>query len=217
MSTAATPTLVHYHAPNTRSSTIRWLLEELGAPHEQHVVDFERNEQREPAYLAVNPMGKVPAIRHNGVLVTELGAICTYLADAFPAAGLAPPIGDPDRGPYLRWMFFYGNCVEPAIVDKALKREPGRPSMMPYGDFETTVETLAVALRPGPFLLGSRFTAADVLMGSGVTWTTMFGLLPKLPEFDAYIAAVTARPANQRATAADQKLAEALKSRPATT
>lgn len=217
MTTAGPAGLIHYHAPNTRSATIRWLIEELGAPHQQHVVDFARNEQRTPAYLAVNPMGKVPAIRHDGVLVTELGAICTYLADAFPAAGLAPAIGDPDRGTYLRWMFFYGNCLEPAIVDKALKREPGQQSMMPYGDFETTVETLAAALRPGPFLLGRRFSAADVLMGSGVSWTTMFGLLPKRPEFDAYIAAVADRPAHKRATAADQKLAEALKARPAST
>ena len=113
-----------FHAPNSRSGGTRVLLEELGADYELHVLDLKTGTQRAPAYLAVNPMGKVPAIRHGDALVTEQGAVYLYLADLYPEAGLAPPIGDPLRGPFLRWLFFYGSCFEPALIDKSMKREP---------------------------------------------------------------------------------------------
>lgn len=139
-----------YHSPNTRSSGTLTLLEELGMPYELKVLDMKAGEQRQPPYLAVNPMGKVPAIRHGEAVVTEQGAIYLYLADLWPQAGLAPPIGDPLRGPYLRWIVFYGSSFEPAMVDRALKREPGRAGTMPYGDVETTIATLKGQLARGP-------------------------------------------------------------------
>ena len=196
-----------YHAAPSRSSTALWMLEELGGPYELQVLDMKAGEQRRPAYLAVNPMGKVPALVHDGHLVTEVGAICLYLADAFPKAGLAPAIGDPLRAAYLRWMFFQGNCFEPAIIDKALKREAGQPSMLPYGDFETTIDVTAKAVAGGPWFLGDRFTALDVYFGSAIRWTTHFGLLPDRPEFSSYISRLNERPAYRRAAARDAALA----------
>lgn len=198
--------LVHYHAPHTRSATIRWLFEELGVPHELHVLDRDKNEFKSPAYLAINPLGKVPAIRHGDTVVTEQAAIAMYLADAFPQAGLAPPIGDPRRGTYLRWMVFYHAAVEPAVVDRALGREGGEPSMLPYGTYDDTVEALAGALRPGPYILGETFSAADVIVGSGVRWLMMFGLLPQREEFTSYAARLGERPALQRAVKSDEDL-----------
>lgn len=195
-----------HHAAPSRSSTALWMLEEIGEPFDLHVLDLKQGEQRQPAYLAINPMGKVPALEHNGQLITEVGAICLYLADAFPKAGLAPAISDPLRGPYLRWMFFQGNCFEPAIVDKALKREPGARMMMPYGDFDTTIETVANAVAKGPWFLGDRFTALDVYFGSAIRWTSAFGLCPDRPEFKSYIERLGKRPALQRALARDAAL-----------
>lgn len=196
-----------HHASPSRSSTVLWMLEEIGAPYELHVLDLQKGEQRQPGYLAINPMGKVPALEHDGILVTEVGAICLYLADAFPDAGLAPAIGDPLRGPFLRWMFFQGNCLEPAIVDRALKREPGPPSLVPYGDFDTTVNVVARQVAPGPWFLGERFTAADVYLGSAIRWTMQFGILPERPEFKAYVARLAERPALQRANAKEAEIA----------
>lgn len=212
MATTTRPRLCLYHAAPSRSSTVLWMLEELGEPYELNVLDLKKAEQRLPAYLAINPMGKVPALLHDGVLVTEVGAICLYLADAYPAAGLAPPLFDPARGPYVRWMFFQGNCLEPALIDKALKREPGQASMMPYGDLATTIEVVAQALSRGPWFLGDRFTALDVYFGSAVRWTTQFGLLPPRPEFATYIERLGQRPALKRAEARDAELAGHAKS-----
>lgn len=195
-----------HHAAPSRSSTVLWMLEEIGAPYELHVLDLKAGEQRHPAYLAINPMGKVPALEHNGQLITEVGAICLYLADAFPDARMAPPIGDARRGPYLRWMFFQGNAFEPAIIDRALKRDAGPPSMLPYGDFDTTIGTVAKALGKGPWFLGDTFSALDVYFGSAIRWTTEFGLLPKLPEFTALIGRIEARPAFLRAKAKDSEI-----------
>ena len=203
--------LTLYHAAPSRSSTALWMLEEIGEPYELRVLDLKAGEQRAPAYLAVNPMGKVPALVHDGVLITEVGAICLYLADAFPRAGLAPAIGDRLRGPYLRWMFFQGNAFEPAIIDRALKREPGPASTLPYGDFETAVEVVARAAAAGPWFLGARFTALDVYFGSAIRWTTQFGLLPDRPEFRSYIARLGERPAYQRAAQRDKALASPAK------
>ena len=202
-----TPRLTFFHAPNSRSGGTRALLEELGADYDLHVLNLKAGTQRQPDYLAVNPMGKVPAIRHGDALVTEQPAVFIYLADLFPESGLAPPIGDPLRGPYLRWMVFYGSCFEPALVDKSMQREPAPPSTCPYGDIDTMMKTLTDQLAQGPWLLGERFTAVDVLWGGALNWTTKFGLVPETPVIRAYIDRVLARPAMQRAAAADAALA----------
>jgi glutathione S-transferase len=201
--------ITFYHSPNTRSSGTRILLEELGAPYELHALNMKAGEQREAGYLAVNPMGKVPAIRHGEALVTEQPAVFIYLADLFPEAGLAPALGDPLRGPYLRWLVYYGSCFEPAVVDKALKREPVPPSTCPYGDFDTMLGTVVGMLGKGPYILGERFSAADVLWGTALTWMTMFKLVPELPVIMAYIGRINARPAVARVKALDEALAAA--------
>jgi glutathione S-transferase len=198
-----------FHAPNSRSGGTRVLLEELGADYELHVLNLKKNEQRDPAYLAINPMGKVPAIRHGDALVTEQPAVYIYLADLYADAGLAPALDDPLRGPYLRWLVFYGSSFEPALIDKAMKREPAPSSTSPYGDYDTMLGTLTQQLRAGPYLLGERFSAADVLWGSALAWTTAFKLVPELPEIMDYIARVGSRPATQRARALDAELAAA--------
>ncbi|HJW06445.1 MAG TPA: glutathione S-transferase family protein [Rhodanobacter sp.] len=201
-----TPRVTFFHAPQSRSAGTRALLEELGADYDLHVLDLKAGEQREPDYLAINPMGKVPAIHHAGALVTEQPAVFIYLADLYPAAKLAPPLGDPLRGPYLRWLVFYGSCFEPAIVDRSLQREPAPPSTSPYGDYDTMLQTLVDQLGKGPYLLGDTFSAADVLWGTALNWTTMFKLVPELPVIRAYIDRVLARPAMQRAAAKDAEL-----------
>ena len=198
-----------FHSPNTRSAGALILLEELGARYDLHVLDMKRGEQREAAYLAINPMGKVPAVLDGDALVTEQGAVFLYLADRFPEAGLAPAIGDPLRGPYLRWLVYYGSSFEPALIDRAMKREPAAPAMCPYGDYDTMLKTLTDQLAKGPYLLGQRFSAADVLWGTALTWTTMFKLVPELPVIADYMARVNARPAVARARKKDAELAAA--------
>ena len=199
--------LTLYHAAPSRSSIVRWLLEELGEPYELHVLILANGEQYAPGYLAVNPMGKVPALRHGETIVTEAGAICTYLADEFPEAGLNVPIGDPRRGVYLKWLFF-ASCIEAAITDRAFpRRDQPHRGMLGYGDFDTVMGVAAKAVEPGPYLMGDQFTAADVVLGSTLRWGMMFGLLPKRPEFVAYGGRLEQRPALQRATALDQELA----------
>lgn len=192
-----------YHAPNSRSGGTLALLEELGADYALHLLNFKSGEQRQSAYRAINPMSKVPAILHEGVLVTEQPAVFMYLADLYGEAGLAPAIGDPLRGAYLRWLVFYGSCFEPALVDRSLNRDPAPPSTSPYGTWEDVISTLQAQLAKGPYLLGDRFTAADVLWGGALHWTTMFKLVPETPEIRAYIERVIARPAMQRAAAKD--------------
>lgn len=202
--------LTLYHAAPSRSSIVRWMLEEVGEPYDLHVVNLARGEQHQPEHLAVNPMGKVPALRHGDAVVTEAAAICTYLADEFPQARLNVPVGDPRRGPYLKWLFFGPSCIEPAMTDRAFPRqEQPRRGMLGYGDFDTVMEVVAKAVEPGPYLLGGQFTAADVIVGSTLRWGLMFGLLPTRPEFIAYVGRLEQRPALQRAVAADQKLAAA--------
>jgi glutathione S-transferase len=198
-----------FHAPNSRSGGTLILLEELGADYELRLLNLKAGEQRAPEYLAINPMGKVPAIRHGDALVTEQAAVYLYLADLYPEAGLAPQMGDPLRGPYLRWMVYYGSCFEPAVVDRAQKREPTPPSMCPYGDYDTMFQTLTAQLDKGPYLLGERFSAADVLWGTALTWTTMFGLVADVPPVKAYMERVNARAAFVRARARDAELAAA--------
>ena len=203
------PELTLHHAPNSRSTGALVLLEELGAPYRLHVLDLKAGEQRQPAYLAINPMGKVPAVTHGDALVTEQVAVFLYLADLFPQAGLAPAIGEPLRGPYLRWIAFYGSCFEPALIDKSQKHEPTSKSLSPYTDYDTMLKTLTDQLGKGSYLLGEGFSAADVLWGTALSWTVKFGLVPEVPVIRAYIDRVNARPAVLRARAKDAALAKA--------
>ena len=200
-----TPELTFFHAPQTRSGGVLILLEELGASYTLHLLNMKAGEQRQPAYLAVNPMGKVPALMHGDALITEQVAVYLYLADLYPQAGLTPAIGDPLRGPFLRWLAFYGSSFEPALVDKSQGHAPP-PAMAPYGDYDTTLKTLGDQLARGPYLLGERFTAADVLWGTALAWTTMFKLVPETPVIKAYSERVNARPAFVRAKAKDAAL-----------
>jgi glutathione S-transferase len=159
--------LTLYHAVPSRSSIVRWMLEELGEPYDLHVLSLTKGEQLAPDYLAINPMGKVPALRHGDVIVTESAAICTYLADEFPEAGLNIPIGDSRRGPYLKWLFFAPSCIEPAMVDHAYPRqEQPRRGTLGWGDYDSVMEVTAKAVEGGPYLLGDHFTAADVVVDS---------------------------------------------------
>jgi glutathione S-transferase len=200
--------LMLYHAAPSRSSIVLWMLEELGEPYDIHLLNLQKGENREPDYLAINPMGKVPALRHGDTVITELAAICTYLADEFPGAKLNVPIGTPRRGTYLKWLFFGPGCLEAAVMDRAAPRkEEPRRSMIGYGDFDTTMNVLAAAVAKGPWLMGEQFTTADVVLGANVRWGMMFKMIPERPEFAAYAARIAARPAAQRADAKDKELA----------
>jgi glutathione S-transferase len=202
--------LTLYHAVPSRAQVTRWMLEELGEPYDIHLLNLGKGENRTPEYLAINPMGKVPAIKHGDVVIAESAAICTYLADAFPKAGLSVPVGDPRRGVYLKWLFFGPSCVEPAVTDRAFPRkEEARRGMLGYGDYDTVVDVLAKGVAGGPYLMGAQFTAADVVIGSSLRWGMMFKLLPERPEFKAYVGRLEQRPALQRATAKDKELAPA--------
>ena len=202
--------LTLYHAAPSRSSIVRWMLEELGEPYDVYLFTLSRGEHRAPDYLAINPMGKVPALRHGDVIVTESAAICTYLADEFPNARLNVPIGDPRRGSYLKWLFFAPGCIEPAMVDRAYPRqEQPRRGTLGYGDYDSVMDVTAKAVEAGPYLLGDQFTAADVIVGSAIRWGLTFKLMPDRKEFLEYAARLEARPALQRAEALDEELAGA--------
>ncbi|MBS0232642.1 MAG: glutathione S-transferase family protein [Proteobacteria bacterium] len=204
----ATPKLVHYHAPQTRSFTIRWLFEELGSPpHDLKVLDMKKGEHKTAAFLAITPMGKLPTVTADGTPVTEVGAIAIFLADLFPEAKLAPDLNEPARGTYLRWIVFNHAALEPAVMDKARNTPAGLPaSALCYGSYDDTVNALAGALKVGPYILGDRFSAADVVLGSAVRYLTMFKLLPEKPEFSSYIERMTSRPAFKSALAKDEEL-----------
>jgi glutathione S-transferase len=184
------------------------MLEELGEPYDIHLVSFKKGENLQPEYLAINPMGKVPAVRHGDVVVTEAAAICAYLADEFPQARLNVAVGDPRRGVYLKWLFFGPSCVEPAIMERAYPRQEAPPrAALGFGDYDTVIDVLAkAAAAADPYLMGEQFTAADVVIGSGLRWGTMFKLVPERPEFSAYLARLAERPALQRATETDTRL-----------
>src|SRR4051794_7578347 len=202
--------LVLYHAAPSRSSIVHWMLEEIGEPYDIHLLSLKREENRQPAYLGVNPMGKVPALKHGDAIITEAAAICLYLADAFPNAGLGVPIGDPRRGPFLKWLFFGPSVIEPAMMDRAFKRAEEAPrAALGYGDYDTVMDVVAKAVETGAYILGDRFTAADVVIGSGLRWGMMFKLIPERPEFLAYADRLTQRPALQRAEARDRELSGA--------
>ncbi len=202
--------LTLYHAAPSRSSITRWMLEEIGEPYDLHLLSLMKGEQREPDYLAVNPMGKVPALKHGDVTITEAAAICTYLADEFPKAGLNIPVGDPRRGIYLKWLFFGPSCLEAAMLDRAFPRQEGaRESALGYGNYDTVMNVVAKAVEKGPYLMGEKFTAADVVVGSTLRWGMMFKIIPERPEFTAYVGRLSQRPALQRATKKDEELAAA--------
>ena len=200
--------IVFYTNPQSRGRIARWMLEEVGRPYRTVVLDYGTT-MKAPEYLAINPMGKVPAITHRGVVVTEGAAVCAYLADAFPEAGLAPALDDPARGPYLRWMFFAAGPVEAAVTAKALNllAPADRAAMAGYGTFENVVDALeALVSGPGPWILGDRFSAADVYVGSQIGWGLMFKTLPERDAFKTYAERLFARPAAIRARDIDDAL-----------
>jgi len=199
--------LTLYHAAPSRSSIVRWMLEEIGEPYDVHLLSLGNGDNRKPDYLAINPMGKVPALRHGDVIITETAAICAYLADEFPRAKLNVPIGDPRRGPYLKWLFFSPSCLEAAMMDRVFPRkEEARRASLGYGDFDTATDVVAKAVGGSGYLLGEQFTAADVVIGSTLRFGMMFKLLPERPEFVAYTGRLAKRPALMRAEAKDKEL-----------
>ena len=197
--------LIFYTNPMSRGQIARWMLEELGAPYEQRIVQYGP-EMKGLDYRAINPMGKVPAIVHDGKVVTECAAICAYLAEAFPDAGLAPLAEE--RADYYRWMFFGAGPLEQAIINHAMKWESpeDKQAMLGYGSYELAVETLAGWLADRDYVCGDRFTAADVYVGAQVDWGQAFGTLPPHPVFAAYAERLRARPAYQRGKAIDNEL-----------
>ncbi|WP_076864146.1 glutathione S-transferase family protein [Bradyrhizobium mercantei] len=205
--TTATDRITLYYSPQSRATGTRVLLEELGAPYDLHILNMKAAEQRKAAYLAINPLGKVPAIRHGDALVTEQVAIFIYLADLFPQAGLTPALTDARRGPYLRWMAYYGASFEPAVIDHFMKREPAPITQSPYADYDTMLGTLEAQLAKGPYLFGEEITAADILWGIALNWTMMFGIVPKRDVFVRYAERIAARPAYQRITETDDEMA----------
>ena len=196
--------LVLYTNPMSRGRVARWMLEEIGEPYRTEVLDYAST-MKAPAYLAINPMGKVPALRHGDAVVTETAAICAYLADAFPQAKLAPPPGDRLRGPYYRWMFFTAGPVEAAVSNKALGFvvPPDRERMIGYGRIDTVMNTLEAAVSRADYLVGDSFTAADLYVGSQLGFGMMFGTIEKRPAFERYWQRISTRPACQRAKTLD--------------
>jgi glutathione S-transferase len=199
--------LVFYTHPMSRGRTARWMLEEVGRPYRTEILEFE-GAMKSPAYLAINPMGKVPAITHGSTVVTETAAICAYLADAFPEAGLAPPAGSALRGPYYRWMFFAAGPLESAATNRALGFElpPGRERMAGYGSYADVMNALETAVSQGDYLAGDRFSAADLYVGAHLGWGMMFGTVEKRPAFERYWERISARPAARRANEIDEAL-----------
>jgi len=197
--------LTLYTNPMSRGRIARWMLEEIGEPYDTVVLTYGEG-MKSPAYLAINPMGKVPAITHGSRTVTEGAAICAYLADAFPQAGLAPALDD--RADYYRWLFFAAGPLEAAVANHAVGWDPApdRSRMFGYGSYDATVDALDGMLSAQPHVTGEAFTAADVYVGAAVSWGLGFGTLPKRPAFEAYAARVTSRPAYLRATALDDAL-----------
>ncbi|TMJ14111.1 MAG: glutathione S-transferase family protein [Alphaproteobacteria bacterium] len=200
--------LTFYTNPMSRGRIVRWMLEEVGHAYETVVLGYA-DSMKSPEYLAINPMGKVPAIRHGETVVTECAAICAYLADAFPDAGLAPPSGNQLRGPYYRWMFFAAGPLEAIITGKALGllAPADKKRMAGYGSFEETVDALEGAAKSAsPYLCGEQFIAADVYVGASIGWGTQFGIIEKRPAFADYLERITARPAYKRAVEIDDAL-----------
>ena len=199
--------LVFYTNPRSRGRIVRWMLEEVGQPYRTEVLDYGTT-MKAPAYLAINPMGKVPALAHGDAVVTEAAAICAYLADAFPQAELAPPPGNRLRAPYYRWLFFAAGPIEAAVSNKAFgfavpsEREP----TLGYGNYERVMKTLEDAVSNSNYLVGDNFSAADLYVGSHIGFGLMFGTIEKRPAFERYWQRITARPAYVRARQLDDAL-----------
>jgi len=188
-----------YWAPRTRAVTTVWMMEETGQPYERVLVDTSAGAQKKPEYLAINPMGKVPALQDGEATMAEAAAICTYVADAYPQAKLAPPPGDPRRAKYLYWLFFAPSCIEPAIIQIFTKLQVPT-STAGWGDATQVFDVLDKALEKGPWLLGEEFAACDVVIGSGLNFAIrQFKMVPSRPSFDRYLERCLARPAYQRA------------------
>ena len=192
--------LILYTNPMSRGRISRWMLEEVGVPYRTEILDYAEK-MKAPEYLAINPMGKVPTLRHGDVIVTEGAAICAYLADAFPEAGLAPPPGDPASASYYRWLFFAAGPVEAAVTNKALgvTYPPERKRMVGYGDFADTMDALESAVAGTTYIAGDRFSAADVYVGSQIGFGLQFGSIDKRPAFEKYFAGISARPSYRSA------------------
>ena len=189
-----------YWSPRSRSFSAIWLMEETGQPYERVLTDISTGAQKTPEFLAVNPMGKVPALKDGDVSIAEASAIAAYVAERYPDAKLAPPLGDPRRGKYLQWLFFAPSCIEPALIQIFTKIEVPA-STAAWGSSTQVFDVLDAALEKGPFLLGDTFSAADIMVGSGLNFAIrLFKMVPARPSFDRYIDACSARPAFQRAT-----------------
>lgn len=199
--------LVFYTNPMSRGRIARWMLEEIGQPYETVVLDYTTT-LKAPAYLAINPMGKIPALTHGDAVVTECAAICAYLADAFPQAGLAPPIGSKARAAYFRWLFFAAGPIEAAVTNKQCGFElpPGKERSAGYGSLAAVLDALQQGVAKSPYLAGEQFTAADVYVGSQISFGFMFGTIDKRPEFTAYRNRLITRPAYIRAAELDDAL-----------
>jgi glutathione S-transferase len=199
--------LTFYTNPMSRGRITRWMLEETGAPYETIILDYGST-MKSPDYLAINPMGKVPAITHEGVTITENAAICAYLADAFPEARLAPPPSSPFRAPYYRWLFFTAGPYEAAVTNKTFNFElpPGREMSAGYGSYAAILDTLEKTLLATPYLAGDSFTAADLYLAAQLNFGLLFNTIEKRPAFIDYVARQTARPAYKRATELDDAL-----------
>ncbi len=197
--------LTFYTNPMSRGQIARWMLEEVGEPYEQVLLDYGTT-MKAPDYLAVNPMGKVPAIKHGDIVVTEAAAICAYLADAFPDKNLAPH--PTERADYYRWMFFASGPVEQAITNRSMGFEvpADKAMMMGYGNYDAAVAALKSAVKGKQFIAGNRFSAADVYVGSQIDWGLAFGTLPKSDAFETYIAPMRERPAYKKAKEIDNAL-----------
>ena len=202
-----TDELVFYTNPMSRGRIVRWILEEVGQPYRTELLGYGTT-MKAPEYLAINPMGKVPALRHGATVVTESAAICCYLADAFPGAGMAPPPGGRLRGPYYRWLFFAAGPLEAATTIRALGAEvpAERKAMVGFGSLADVLSTLEAAVSGREYLVGDRFTAADVYVGSHIGWGMSFSAIERRPAFERYFERISARPAAVRARQIDDAL-----------
>jgi glutathione S-transferase len=197
--------IMFYTAVPSRGAVVRWMLEETGEPYDITMLDLKSGEQNQPAYRAVNPQGKVPAIRYKGQVTTEVAAICALLADEFPQKQLNIPVGDPRRGPYLTWLFFNPSAIEPAMMDSKFPRKEAPPATaIGYRDMNALLDVIEGALKGKTFLMGDRFTAADVVTGSGLRFGMGFGMIPQRPALVEYVGRLTAREAFKRASAKDE-------------
>lgn len=188
-----------YWCPTTRSFSALWLLEETGQPYTRELIDIQSRAQDAPAFRSLNPMGKVPVLVDGPCVVSEQGAICAYVADRFPEVDLAPAPDDPLRGPYLKWLFFAGNCIEPAYMQQYLGFDAAT-AQAGWGSHGLVVDTLDAALQRGTWILGDRFSAADIMIGCGIWYGLISGLLEERPAFHDYRDRCMTRPAFRRAS-----------------